>query len=219
MGNAGCEMWGHVTGHPQHRAPGVQRGVGLAAEEEGGRRRVHRQREVEELLDAGDEEVEERAVLEPLLPELLLERRQHRLELLWLEEAGDLAGREQRVDRLDHRRVAEHVVLEQQARRRPRHARLRQRDLELGAERSEGVVAHHRRRHELEAVEMAREREQRAAADARRADEEEVAAGAREHAVHCDDVAERLREEEEAELLHLQTWGMWGMRGVRSGVT
>ena len=57
---------------------------------------------------------------------------------------------------------------------------------------------------------MAREREQRAAADARRADEEEVAAGAREHAVHCDDVAERLGEEEEAELLHLQTWGSGG---------
>ena len=103
MGNAGCEMWGHVTGHPQHRAPGVQRGVGLAAEEEGGRRRVHRQREVEELLDARDEEVEERAVLEPLLPELLLERRQHRLELLRLEEAGDLARGEQRVDALEQR--------------------------------------------------------------------------------------------------------------------
>ena len=56
MGNVGCEMWGHVTGgHPQHRAPSVQRGVGLAAEEEGGRRRVHRQREVEELLDARDQ--------------------------------------------------------------------------------------------------------------------------------------------------------------------
>ena len=59
------------------------------------------------------EEVVERAVVEARLAHLLLERREERLELLRLEEAGELARREKRVDALDERLVTELVILQQ----------------------------------------------------------------------------------------------------------
>ena len=189
--------------HPHHRAARVQRRVGLAAHQEAVVGVVHAERHVQVALDARDEEVEERAVLEAVLPHLLLERREQRLELLRLEEARDLAAREDRVDALDERVAAQLVVLEQQADRRALHARLGQDRLELGAERLERVVAHHRRRDELDAVHEADERQQRAPPHARRAHQQQVAARHREHALHAHDVGERLGEEDQVELLDL----------------
>ena len=189
--------------HPKHRAARVQRRVGLAAHEESFVRRVHEQRHVQELLHAVHEEVVERPMLVARFGHLFLERGEHRLELLRLEEAGHFARREERVDALDERLISQLMVLEQQHARGALHSHLWQHRLELRLEALEGVVTPCHRCEHLEAVHVAHEGEGGAPAHATRAHEEQVAARLREHAVHPSDGVEGFGEEDKAELLHL----------------
>mmetsp|Transcript_10834 Transcript_10834/g.24567 ORF Transcript_10834/g.24567 Transcript_10834/m.24567 type:complete len:634 (+) Transcript_10834:4457-6358(+) len=166
-------------------------------------RGVDGQDHVQIALHSVQEECVGRAVLVALRAEFFLEWREQRVELVGREHPGDLARRQQGVDALQERRVAELEVLQHQRRRLSLHAREHHGALQIGEKVLHCVVATDFGRRYLHPMHVAGQGRTRASADTAATNQEQAAAGLGQHALHARNPLQNLREEKNVEVFAL----------------